>query len=98
MGFDSSARTAVMRPPSTSTRTPQLWLQRTQTVARSLASDGSGVREIEGWTDTVVLIGHPPWRVAAAPLPIACAARDLAVPACHAHRPARRTRDRRASA
>src|SRR6266446_3967071 len=34
MGFVSSPRTATMRPSSTSTRSPQLWLQRTHTVGR----------------------------------------------------------------
>src|SRR2546427_4447551 len=34
MGFVSSPRTATMRPSCTSTRSPQLWLQRTHTVGR----------------------------------------------------------------
>src|SRR5438132_2578625 len=93
IGFLSSARTATIRPPATSTRTPQLWLQSTQIVARSVASSGSGVRETEGSTDTAVVIERPPGSVAAATRPISAAARDQAAPACHARRPARRTRD-----
>src|SRR5262249_3209097 len=45
-----------MRPPATSTRRPQLWLQSTQTVARSRASPGSGVREMEASTGIVAVM------------------------------------------
>src|SRR6266403_5112476 len=46
--LDSSARTSTMRPSRTSTRMPQLWLQRTHTVGRSVPSDGTPARV--GWS------------------------------------------------
>src|SRR5690242_7109574 len=60
MGLDSSPRTATISPPVTSTRTPQLWLQRTHTVGRSVASDAIGVRDTEGST-AIVLMGDAPF-------------------------------------
>src|SRR5262249_23736009 len=78
---------------ATSTRTPQLWLQRTQTVGRSVASSGIGVRETEGSTGWTAVIGGPPsWRRGVS------RARGPGGRSCRGRRRARRTPGRRARA
>src|SRR3989442_542228 len=45
IGFFSSARTATIRPPATSTRMPQFWLQSTQMVASAVLGVGHALED-----------------------------------------------------
>jgi hypothetical protein len=53
IGFVLSARTAVMRPSSVSTRIPQLWEHSTQTEGWFCAVRGNSRRETDGSTAVV---------------------------------------------